>query len=70
MNKLLIENDTFIELVSDLATELVTLKFGDSAFIEEDGGTKFSEEAQDFFNEQYDLIEFRLNKSGIYSNCI
>jgi hypothetical protein len=63
-----IENSKFLELCCDLTTPLVEQKFGESTYVGEDD-SRFTEEAQDFFNEKYDETETILNKiGGVYSD--
>ena len=48
-----------IEFLTEITSQIVEEKFGESAFIfnKIDDSIKYSEEAQDFFNERYDEIE-------------
>ena len=48
-----------IEFLTEITSQIVEEKFGEFAFIfnEIDDSIKYSEEAQDFFNERYDEIE-------------
>jgi len=55
--KIFIDNSKFMELVSEISEKIVHEKFGDKGLIEEDGETRYTEDAQDFFNEVYDNIE-------------
>lgn len=57
--KTYIDNSRFIEIISNLAGEITVLHWGEKAsFIEEENGdTRYTEEAQDCFNEKYDEIE-------------
>ena len=54
-----IENETFIEVVSDLACQITTERFGDNTWIaiqDEDAVHEYfeyTEEAQEFFNRKY-----------------
>ena len=57
LDKIFIDNSKFIELVSEITEKIVHEKFGDEGLIEEDGETRYTEDAQDFFNEKYDEIE-------------
>jgi hypothetical protein len=64
MMRLFIENERLIELVSDLACEVTTMKFGTNTIKEvkhlETGKvicTEYTDEAQEFFNKKYDEIE-------------
>lgn len=61
--KLFIENSRFIEGICEITAKIVTAQFGEGFDIEDDGsgGTKYTDEAQDFFNEQYDEVETLVN---------
>jgi len=64
-----LDNGDFIDLVCQLSDYPVEEKFGAAAYKEEpDGGTSFTEEAQDYFNEVYDEIETLLNQFGVFSD--
>jgi hypothetical protein len=56
----------------ELATRITEEKFGEGMHIEledEDGVLRFTEEAQDFYNEVYDEYETLTNNMlGVYSN--
>tara|TARA_R100001509_G_C4873413_1_gene217623 strand:+ start:213 stop:437 length:225 start_codon:yes stop_codon:yes gene_type:complete len=58
-----IENETFKEVVSELACQITTERFGDNTWIaiqDEDAVHEYfeyTEEAQEFFNRKYDEIE-------------
>ena len=47
----------FMELVSELSTLIVEERFGEDTFVDTDCGTRFGDEPQDYFNEQYDKVE-------------
>jgi hypothetical protein len=59
MKKVYIDNSRLIELITELTDKIVMAKFGDSAIIDntEQDCTRYSDEAQDFFNTTYDEIE-------------
>ncbi len=58
-----IENETFKEVVSELACQITTERFGDNTWVaiqDEDAVHEYfeyTEEAQEFFNRKYDEIE-------------
>jgi hypothetical protein len=58
-----IQNETFKEVVSELACQITTERFGDNtwvAFQDEDAVHEYfeySEQAQEFFNSKYDEVE-------------
>lgn len=60
-----IDNSRFLELCCELASQVVEERFGASAFKEvSKDETKFTDEAQEFFNEHYDSMGTILNKVG------
>ena len=69
--KLYLDNSKMLEYLCDTTEKVVYAKFGDSAVVDDDeveDGTKYTEEAQDFFNEQYDEIETILHTVlGVHS---
>ena len=69
MEKTYIENSKVIEFISETVDRLVKEKFGDEHLVEKDNELSYTDEAQDYFNEQYDLIESNLNITlGVYSD--
>lgn len=69
--KVFVDNSKFLEAVSEIADQLTVAQFGEGFDKEDDGdeGTRYTEEAQDFFNEKYDEIESLLNNTlGVFSN--
>ena len=73
MKKKYIDNSLFIEAVSEIAEKTVELMWGETRanlFIEdeENNCTRYSDEAQDLFNDEYDRIEAILNRCGMYSD--
>ena len=68
--KIYIDNSEFMELVSEVATQIGEKTFGDDTYIFiKYGETAFSEDAQDYFNDKYTEYEMMFNKIGnIYSN--
>lgn len=58
MKKIYINDSDLMEFLSEVTDKIVCAKFGDSAIIPDgENCTRYSEEAQDFFNETYDNIE-------------
>jgi len=58
MSGIIVDNSKVIEFVSETADRVVVEKFGDETYIGDgSGGTRYTEDAQDFFNETYDSIE-------------
>lgn len=69
--KTYVENSRFMECICELADKIVEAQFGVGFDKEDDGdgGTKYTEDAQDLFNEKYDEIETLFNTTlGIYSD--
>jgi len=63
-NPTYIDNSRWIELISDLATEVVEARYGEQTWEHvEGGGFIFQEEAQDDFNELYDRYESMIRTS-------
>tara|TARA_R100001443_G_scaffold33143_1_gene47118 strand:+ start:578 stop:799 length:222 start_codon:yes stop_codon:yes gene_type:complete len=61
-----IENETFKQVVSEIACQITTEKFGDNTCVaiqDENSGMEYfeyTEDAQEFFNSRYDEIEHLL----------
>ena len=70
-NKIYIENNSiFMELVSELATQLTEGRFGEQSYIASKEVMQFTEEAQDHFNETYDEYEGLFNNiANIYNDA-
>ena len=67
--KTYIDNSIFMELVSELATQLTEGRFGEQSYISSREVMQFTEEAQDHFNETYDEYEGLFNNiANIYSD--
>jgi hypothetical protein len=65
-----VDNSVFIETVSEITAQVVTSQFGGTETEQNEvGETRYTETAQDFFNEKYDEIEYLLNNiMGVYSD--
>ena len=75
MSKHRIPNDKWMEFVSEIATQLTELNFHDETFVLEDETDvklmsnvihqtyRFTDDAQDFFNERYDEVETLLENT-------
>ena len=75
MSKIYIENSTFMEYISEIATRITEEKFGEETWTEGSSEENqsdtmiFNEDAQDFYNEMYDEYETLTNNLlGVYSN--
>ena len=75
MSKHRIPNEKWMEFVSEIATQLTELNFHDETFVLEDETDvklmsnvihqtyRFTDDAQDFFNERYDEVETLLENT-------
>ncbi len=69
INKTYIDNSRFMEFISEIATQLTEMNYGDDTFVYSEDEPRFSEEAQDFYNETYDEYEGMANEiMGVYSD--
>ena len=69
--KIYIDNSEFMELVSELATQIVEKGFGEDTYKQiPNGDIVFGDDAQYYFNDKYTEIEIMFNKIGnIYSDA-
>ena len=76
-NPIRIDNSRFMELVDEIATEMMEMKFGADAWTSKISNPALNpremvwgltDEAQDYYNDKYDEIEERFNKYRIYSD--
>ena len=69
MSKIYIDNSTFMEYISELATQITKMNYGEDTWIEDEHGMSLSDEAQDFYNEMCDEYEALTNNLlGVYSH--
>jgi len=75
MAKIYIDNAKYMEFIDDIATQITIFRFPNKAHVEIKDGlsdrlvTTFKEDAQDFYNEQYDWVEEMVNNTlNIHSN--
>lgn len=74
MAEIYIDNAKYMEFIDDIATQITIQRFGEDTYtlsseVGQEDVTMFQEDAQDFYNEQYDWVETMLNKTlNIYSN--
>ena len=62
MAKIYIDNAKYMEFIDDIATQITIQRFGEDAYeISSEDVMVFQEDAQDFYNEQYDWVETMLN---------
>ena len=70
MSKIYIENSTFMEYIDELTTQITEMNYGAETWIEDEGVMRFTDEAQDFYNDTYDEYETLTNNMlGVYSNA-
>ncbi len=64
-NKILVSDSKFLECVDEIATQITCMAFGADTWMYDDGhrSEKFSEEAQDFYNESFNDIETLINNT-------
>ena len=71
--KLYLDNSIYMELIGELATQITEMNFGAETWnVDEleklDEGYKFTDEAQEFYNDMYSEYETLFNNLGnIYS---
>ena len=69
MEKKYIDNSRFMEFIHEMATQLTEMNYGADTFVYSEDEPRFSEEAQDFFNETYDEYETMANNiMGVYKH--
>jgi len=67
MKLLILKNEDYLELTSELTALIVHEIHGERGLIEEDGCTRYTEEAQDDFNDKLMDVEEKLRIARIYS---
>jgi hypothetical protein len=69
MEKTYIDNSKFMEFISEMADKLVKQKFGSEATVAvSETEVKYSDDAQDFFEDTYEEIEYIANGIGLFSD--
>jgi len=74
MAKIYIDNARYMEFIDDIATQITIQRFGEDTYapsseVGQEDVTMFQEDAQDFYNEQYDWVETTLIRTlNIHSN--
>ena len=75
--KMYIDNSRFMEFIDEMATQITEMNFGEDTFSDVKDGHyhrdencyKFTDEAQEFYNEMYDEYEMMANNiMGVYSD--
>jgi len=68
-DKIYIDNSRFMELVSDLATQITEKAFGEGTYQAVGHDVMMRNEAQDYYNDKYDEYEMMFNTiANIYSD--
>jgi hypothetical protein len=68
IKKYFLENSTIIEFVCGISQKFVEEKFGDDGYLDDEHGSSYTEEAQDYFDETCGYIESDLNIIlGVYA---
>ena len=68
-DKIYIDNSHFMELVSELATQITEKAFGDGTYQAVGHEVHFTNDAQDYYNDKYDECEMMFNTiANIYSD--
>ena len=68
-DKIYIDNSPFMELVSELATQITEKTFLSETYQAVGHDVMFTEKAQDYFNDKYDEYEMMFNTiANIYSD--
>jgi ClpP class serine protease len=66
--KTYIDNPIFMEILDTLATDITELTFGENAYISSREEMKFTDKAQDYYNDMYDEYEGLFNNFEVYSS--
>ena len=59
--KIYIKNEMFMEFIDELATEMTEMTYGVETWEVKNLRIRFTDKAQDFYNEKYDQIESMAN---------
>jgi len=74
MEKIHVNNSDYMEFIDDIATQITIQRFGEDTYapsseVGQEHVMMFQEDAQDFYNEQYDWVETMLNRTlKVYSD--
>ncbi len=62
MAKIHVNNSGYMEFIDEIATQITIQRFGEDTYApSSEDVIMFQEDAQDFYNEQYDWVETTLN---------
>ena len=74
ISKTYVDNSRFMEFIDEMATQITEMNFGQETWnVDEleklDEGYKFTDEAQEYYNEMYEEYEMMANNiMGVYSD--
>jgi len=68
MKKTILNNSIYLELITEISSANVETKFGCYYIEDENGELVYSDEQQEYFNNEFDFIESLFNNVGIYSD--
>ena len=60
-DKILVSDNAFLSCVDELATQITEMNYGAEAYDVDDSGDRFTEEAQDYYNEMFSEYEELIN---------
>ena len=60
-DKILVSDDAFLSCVDELATQITEMNYGAEAYDVDDSGDRFTEEAQDYYNDMFSEYEELIN---------
>jgi len=60
-DKVLVNDDKFLSCIDELATQITEMNYGAEAYDVDDSGDRFTEEAQDYYNEMFSEYEELIN---------
>ena len=64
MAKIYIDNAKYMEFIDDIATQITIQRFGEDTYeTSSEDVMVFQDDAQDFYNEQYDWVESLLHNA-------
>lgn len=75
IHKTYIDNSRFMEFIDEMATQITEMNYGQDSWIDVkegvavDNGMRFSDEAQEYYNEMYSEYELMANNiMGVHSD--
>ena len=64
IKKTILNNSIYLELITEIASKIVENKFGYSYIENENGDLVYSNKQQDYFNNQFEDVEYLFNNIG------